>query len=114
MVGCRSAGLLFSLPLSLPAARAAESWPQFRGPFSAGIAEDKNLPETWSSTENVVWKLDIPGRGWSSPVAAGDRIYLTSVIASQEEEAPNKGLYFGGNRETPPPGEHRWIVYCVD
>src|SRR5689334_17849158 len=98
MMGCRCVGLLFSLTLLLSAAPAGESWPQFRGPYSAGIAEDKNLPETWSNTQNIVWKLDIPGRGWSSPVAAGDRIYLTSVIASQQEEAPKKGLYFGGNR----------------
>ncbi|MDQ6706542.1 MAG: PQQ-like beta-propeller repeat protein [Acidobacteriota bacterium] len=78
------------------------------------MADDKNLPDTWSATENVVWKIDIAGRGWSSPVVAGDRIFLTSVIAAQPEEAPKKGLYFGGNRETPPPDEHRWMVYCVD
>jgi outer membrane protein assembly factor BamB len=97
----------------LSTAFAEDGWMQFRGP-SAGIAEDRNLPDTWTGTENVVWKLDIPGRGWSSPVVAGDRIYLTSVIASQPEEAPKKGLYFGGNREAPPPDDHRWMVYCVD
>src|SRR6266699_1183479 len=93
----------------LRAAFAVDEWPQFRG-ASAGVAEDKNLPDTWSATENVVWKVHIPGRGWSSPVVAGDRIYLTSVIASQEEEAPKKGLYFGGNREAAPPDDHRWMV----
>src|SRR2546427_1822130 len=92
---------------------AADAWPQFRGP-AAGTADDKELPETWSATENVAWKTDIPGRGWSSPVVAADRIYLTSVIATAPEEAPKKGLYFGGNRETAPADEHRWMVYCVD
>ena len=93
---------------------AADSgWTQFRGP-KAGVAEDENLPETWSATSNIAWKLDIPGRGWSSPVVADDRIYLTSVIAAQAEEAPKKGLYFGGNRETAPADEHRWMVYAVD
>lgn len=91
----------------------ADGWTQFRGP-DAGVAEDENLPETWSATSNVAWKLDIPGRGWSSPVVADGRIYLTSVIAAQPEEAPKKGLYFGGNRETAPADEHRWMVYCVD
>ena len=99
--------------LFLGAALAEDGWMQFRG-AAAGVAEDKNLPETWSSTENVVWKVDIPGRGWSSPVVAGDRIYLTSVIATEAEEAPKKGLYFGGNREAPPADEHRWMVYAVD
>src|SRR5439155_19496532 len=56
---------------------AADAWPQFRGP-AAGIADDKELPETWSATENVAWKTDIPGRGWSSPVGAADRGYLSS------------------------------------
>jgi outer membrane protein assembly factor BamB len=104
--------VLLALSL-LPAVFGVEGWTQFRGQ-AAGVAEDKNLPEAWSATENVVWKLDIPGRGWSSPVVAGDRIYLTSVIATQQEEAPKKGLYFGGNRESAPADDHRWMVYCVD
>ena len=115
MPGCRvTIRVAFLIACSLqPAALAEDGWNQFRGP-AAGVAEDKNLPDTWSSTENVVWKVDIPGRGWSSPVVAGDRIYLTSVIATQAEEAPKKGLYFGGNREAAPPDDHRWMVYCVD
>ena len=99
--------------LFLGALLAADDWPQFRGP-SAGVADDASLPTTWSPTANVAWKLVIAGRGWSSPVVAGDRIFLTAVIAPQPEEAPKKGLYFGGNRETPPAGEHRWMVLCVD
>lgn len=93
--------------------RAGEMWPQFRG-SAAGVAEDKNLPERWSATENVAWKIDIPGRGWSSPVVAGDRIFLTSVISAGAEEPPKKGLYIGGNREAAPADEHRWMVYAVD
>ena len=49
----------------------AQHWPQFRG-TAAGIApDDPALPETWSETANVVWKIDIPGRAWSSPVVWG-------------------------------------------
>jgi len=99
--------------LSCTILSAATDWQQFRGP-DAGVAEDAPLPEKWSTTESIVWKLDIPGRGWSSPIVADGRIYLTSVIAAQSEEPPKKGLYFGGNRETPPSDEHRWMVYCVD
>lgn len=94
-------------------ALGADGWTQFRGP-DAGVADDARLPEAWSATTNVVWKADIPGRGWSSPIVAGDRIYLTSVIATQAEEPPKKGLYFGGNREAAPSDEHRWVVYCFD
>jgi outer membrane protein assembly factor BamB len=90
-----------------------ENWTGFRGP-AAGVADDARLPEVWSATTNVVWKADIPGRGWSSPIVAGDRVFLTSVVATQPEEPPKKGLYFGGNREAAPADEHRWMVYCFD
>jgi len=62
------------------AVMAAAEWGQFRGPGSAGVAEDGKLPEKWSSTENVVWKTEVPGEGWSSPVIYGDRVFLTSVM----------------------------------
>jgi outer membrane protein assembly factor BamB len=89
-------------------------WPQFRGPQSIGVVEDPQLPDKWSATENVAWKTEVPGMGWSSPIVWGDRIFVTSVISSAEIEPPKKGLYFGGNRTTPPKDEHRWMVYCVD
>jgi hypothetical protein len=47
---------------------ATDRWPQFRGPH-AGVADnDPALPETWSTTENVAWRVDVPGQSWSSPV----------------------------------------------
>ena len=93
----------------------AGEWPQFRGPQSSGVAaEDAALPDTWSATRNIVWKTEIPGSGWSSPVVWGDRIFVTSVISSVAPEAPKKGLYFGGNREGIPRDEHRWMVYAID
>lgn len=91
------------------------NWPQFRGPGALSVVPDSpSLPETWSPTENVVWKSDIPGTGWSSPIVWGDRIFVTSVIADGETEPPKKGLYFGGNRLTPPANQHHWMVYGVD
>ncbi len=101
--------------LHLPAASTAPgnaNWPQFRGAGSLGVAEDPNLPDKWSTTENVAWKSEIPGVGWSSPIVWGDNIFLTSVISADDKEAPKKGLYFGGERPTPK-DEHRWMVYAV-
>ena len=92
---------------------AAEPWAQYRGPGSNGIAEDPRLPDHWSATENVKWRVDVPGVGWSSPIVWGDRIFLTSVISADSKEAPKKGLYFGGERPIPT-DEHRWMVYAVD
>src|SRR5216684_2190967 len=98
----------------LATATAQNNWAQFRGPGSLGVAEDPSLPDTWSTTENVAWKTEIPGTGWSSPAVWGDNIFLTSVISSDKQETPKKGLYFGGNRLEPPKDEHRWMVYCLD
>lgn len=69
--------MLFALGLCLPL--LAEDWTQFRGPTGQGHSEEKGLPLEWSETRNVRWKVEIPGRGWSSPVIKGDRIWLTTA-----------------------------------
>ena len=92
----------------------ANYWPQFRGPSATGTVVGKaNLPDSWSATENIAWKKEIPGRGWSSPVVSGDRVLLTTVVNQGESEEPKKGLYFGGNRPEPPASVHQWIVLCL-
>jgi hypothetical protein len=55
-------------------------WPQFRGPTGQGVSTATNLPMVWSTTTNVIWKQAIPGLGWSSPVLAGDAVFLTTAI----------------------------------
>ncbi len=92
---------------------AGDNWPQFRGPGSTGVVDDPALPDKWSATENVIWKADVPGSGWSSPIVWGDRIFVTSVVSSAGREAPKKGLYMGGERK-PPTDEHRYVVYAFD
>src|ERR1700680_781221 len=92
---------------------ASDNWPQFRGPQSIGVADDAGLPDTWSSTENVLWKIDVEGTGWSSPVVWGDRIFITSVVSTIPEEKPKKGFYLPAELKTPT-DEHRWMVYAID
>lgn len=58
----------------------AGDWPEFRGPSHQGISAATGLPVNWSETSNVTWKTAIPGTAWSSPVAKGDRIYLTTAV----------------------------------
>jgi outer membrane protein assembly factor BamB len=95
-------------------ADAPQNWPQFRGPQATGaVGGATNLPDTWSATENIAWRQDISGRGWSSPIVWGDRVFLTTVINQGDSEQPKKGLYFGGNRPDPPPAEHLWLVLCL-
>jgi outer membrane protein assembly factor BamB len=77
-------------------------------------AAGNNLPDTWGTTKNVVWKIDVPGRGWSSPVVWGDKVFLTSVVTEGKFEDPKKGLYFGGERNKPSADTHHWMVWCFD
>lgn len=101
--------------LTIPAAVVAtDHWPQFRGPGATGVVEDPTLPDTWSATENVVWKAPVPGLGWSSPIVWGELVFLTSVVKQGATEAPRKGLYFGGERRDLSTDEHRWMVYAID
>ena len=58
----------------------AEDWPQFRGPGGQGASAETGLPLQWSESRNVTWKVPVPGRGWSSPVVAGDRVWLTTAV----------------------------------
>src|SRR5688572_15142639 len=71
------------MPASVLSAQTA-NWPQFRGAHSDGLGDGDTLPDTWSTTENVVWKADIPGWGWSSPVIWGNRIFVTSAVSEHE------------------------------
>lgn len=93
---------------------AQENWPQFRGSDSLGATDDARFPEKWSATENVRWKQNIPGRGWSSPVTWGKRVFLTTVVNQGETEKPHKGLYLGGERRDVPTSIHEWRVVCLD
>jgi outer membrane protein assembly factor BamB len=56
----------------------AADWPQFRGPGGTGISEEKGLPVKWSDTENLRWKVELPGRGLSSAIITGNRVFLTA------------------------------------
>ncbi|HWA99150.1 MAG TPA: PQQ-binding-like beta-propeller repeat protein, partial [Pirellulales bacterium] len=60
----------------LVAAMGAD-WPRFRGPGGLATSNETGLPVTWSATKNVVWRVELPGAGTSSPITWGDRIYLT-------------------------------------
>ena len=90
MNGCRrfaglsfpvlSAGLLL-LCLDASSASAESNWPQFRGPDGQGHSTDYQLPTTWNEQQNVVWKVPVLGRGYSSPVVSDGKVWLTTCFA---------------------------------
>ena len=84
--------IVWLLALLVQADDANSNWPDFRGGVRGGVVEDKRLPETWSTTKNVLWKTEIPGKGWSSPIVWNNR-YSHLRRNDGKEEAPKKGLF---------------------
>src|SRR6266568_3832274 len=103
----------FSLLLNV---YAADQWQQFRGPRAGTVADDRSLPESWSETDHVVWKADIPGLGWSSPVVWDDHVFVTTAISTGLEAAPIKGLYdpSEGHGKLRSPAPQKWMIYDID
>src|SRR5690242_6924750 len=108
-------------------------WPQWRGPFFNGVAKGA-APVEFSDTKNIKWKIAIPGRGFSTPVSSGDRIFLTTAVptgkvsqpapppeqpqSSAQSSAQSSGGR-GQGRSGPGGGagageEHKFIVMCLD
>jgi hypothetical protein len=69
-----------TLLLALSNLHANGDWPSFRGPTGQGLSTATNVPVRWSATDNVDWKSSIPGSGWSSPILAGNRLFLTTAL----------------------------------
>lgn len=70
--------------LSAPTVLRAEQWPGWRGPRGDGASDEIGIPVHWSATENIAWKTAIPGKGHSSPIVWGDRVFLTTCIEKQQ------------------------------
>ena len=73
----RAAAVVVGLTVTVHA-----QWPEFRGPTGQGHATEQGLPLEWSESRNVVWKREVPGRGWSSPVVDGNQVWVTTAVKS--------------------------------
>jgi outer membrane protein assembly factor BamB len=113
------AALLF-LTYALSFAAGKADWPYWRGPAADGMAAG-DAPLHWSDTKNVRWKTDIPGRGSSSPVIWGDRIFVTTAVktgpSTTPEPAATPPATPGAKPQLTTPGpqpEHNFEVLCLD
>ena len=121
--------LLFVVSSSLVQAQSADNahWPQWRGPYFNGMARG-DAPTTWNDTTNIKWSANIPGRGFSTPVIWGDKIFLTTATptgkpapaattpapatpAPQASASPQRR---GPGGESGPQPEHKFEVFCLD
>lgn len=79
------------------AAPPTPDWPQFRGPAANPIAENPALPDRWSRTGHIAWSADLPGRGWSSPIVTGNRVFLTTAVTDGASKKPQLGVDFSND-----------------
>ena len=110
---------LFVCAIFLNTAGAA-SWPQWRGPSGQGVSEETNLPSEWTATRNIKWKAAIPGRGHSSPIVWGNRIFLTTAIEGEVVPGAKAVKHMDGDKEFVHPDsvganrKHQFQVICLD
>lgn len=76
-------GIVLCIGLHFCSSALADNWPQWRGPTQNGVAPGQGYPTSWSPTENVRWKVALPGRGASTPVVWEDHIFLTSGVGGK-------------------------------
>ena len=69
-----------------PAENIKTDWTEFRGPTQDGHSSATGLPVEWSAEKNIVWRTELPGRAWSSPIVAGNRIYLTNATTGKDDD----------------------------
>ncbi len=100
---------LFVALQAAPDPAAERYWPQWRGPYATGVSKTADPPLEWSETKNVRWKIEIPGRGKSTPIVWGNRIFISSAVpigVSLGESHQARG----GERAMP----HKFVVMAID
>jgi outer membrane protein assembly factor BamB len=101
-------------------ASAGSNWPQWRGPDGLGVSEEKGLPQEWSETKNIKWKTALTGRGHSSPIVWGNRIFLTTAIEGQVVDGAKAVKHMDEGKEFKHPDSlgadrsHKLDVICID
>lgn len=108
--------LFFSLLLISSSAQSA-NWPTWRGPQCDGVTSETNLPLTWSATENVKWKIDLPEPGNSTPIIWGDRVLLTQAVGDRRtvmcfDRHDGRLLWQQGPTWTEPERSHQTNPMC--
>jgi outer membrane protein assembly factor BamB len=112
----RPAGFFARVCLPLLASGAtAGDWPQFRGPSGSGVGDGAKPPIHWDAAKsvNIAWTTEIPGLANSSPIAWGDRVYVTTAISSDSKQTFRTGLY-GDTDPVNDSSLHKWKVLALD
>lgn len=103
-----STTLVSAALLLVPLTAQAEDWPQWRGPSANGVAPGATPPLEWSESHNIRWKVPVPGRGSSSPIVWGDRVFVLTAVSESGATVPgvpHRFLVMAFDRQT---GEVVW------
>jgi outer membrane protein assembly factor BamB len=92
----------------------ARDWPQWRGPLGTGVAPDAQPPVNWSENKHIRWKTALPGKGHSTPVVSGDRLFLTTAIPYGEAVKPRLPSRPGAHDNLSMTHRHEFMVLAVD
>ena len=98
-MGTVKAFIVLVVLISVAAVTPAANWPQWRGPDGSGISTEKNLPSAWTPTTNIKWKAAIPGRGHSSPIVWGNRIFVTTAVEGEVVPGAKAVKHMAGDKE---------------
>jgi len=90
-------GLAVFLWLGGAAGAAGPDWPQFRGPDVNPVGLNRALLDGWSRTENVEWVTNVPGRGWSSPIVTGGKVFVTTAVTEGKSKTPQIGTTYSND-----------------
>ena len=119
VAGLCAVAVITRLVAQAPATPAADQWGQWRGPATTGVATG-DAPTVWNDTTNIAWATPIPGRGFSSPIVWGDRVFVTTAVPTGNAGAARgargrggrRGSFAGGNSDANL--EHRFDVLALD
>lgn len=112
---CSTAGTVRTGDHPAVAITAAGHWPQFRGAYACGVADNQRLPDTWdaASGEHIRWRSKVPGLAHACPIVWGDKLFVTSALSSQDDATIQPGLYGWGDASDDS-SVHKFVVYCLD
>ena len=89
------------------------NWPQWRGPLGTGVAPHADPPVEWSETKNIRWKVALPGKGHSTPIVWGDRVFHTAAVPYGDALPPRYSTAPGTHDGVPVTQRHEFVVLAV-
>ncbi len=92
----------------------SENWCQFRGSAENGVAADAKLPIEWGPKNQIAWKVNLPGDGWSQPVVWGDKIFVTAAETENQPKPNPKYTTANIGEKAPLDVDYRWKVLCLN